>query len=184
MPPRRGRSRIARQVYGESRAPGSDEDVEQQGIPLRRRARQVEVEVDVVTRHIGEMELVLARFQRMNPSKFTGVEAGMLAEGWLEHMEELLDAVEYSQERRLNLAVLQLREHAQRWWKGTSRVMRETGVLIYWESFCADFRQEYTPESFYNNPTLVEGYFSCHERYWSSEFLGELLCSFSTGVYP
>ncbi|KZV49660.1 hypothetical protein F511_16758 [Dorcoceras hygrometricum] len=42
MPSRRGRSRIARQVDGESRAPGSDEDVEQQGVPLRRRARQVE----------------------------------------------------------------------------------------------------------------------------------------------
>ncbi|KZV33889.1 hypothetical protein F511_11099 [Dorcoceras hygrometricum] len=66
-------------------------------------------------------------------------------------MEELFDALEYSQERRLKLAVLQLREHAQRWWKGTSRVMRETGVVISWESFCAAFRQEYTPESFYNN---------------------------------
>ncbi|KZV46207.1 hypothetical protein F511_20029 [Dorcoceras hygrometricum] len=29
--------------------------------------------------------------------------------------------------------------------------MRETGVLISWERFCAAFRQEYTPESFYNN---------------------------------
>ncbi|KZV22943.1 hypothetical protein F511_13013 [Dorcoceras hygrometricum] len=66
-------------------------------------------------------------------------------------MEELFDAVEYSPEKRLKLAVLQLREHAQRWWKGTSRVMRETVVLISWESFCAAFRQEYTPESFYNN---------------------------------
>ncbi|KZV40165.1 hypothetical protein F511_29709 [Dorcoceras hygrometricum] len=135
MLPRRGRSRIARQIDGESRAPGSDEDVEQQGIPLRHRGRQAEVEVDVVTRQIGEMELVLARFQRMNPPMFIGVEAGLLAERWLEHMEELFDVVEYSQERRLKLAVLQLREHAQRWWKGTSRVMRDTGVVISWESF-------------------------------------------------
>ncbi|KZV30448.1 hypothetical protein F511_21334 [Dorcoceras hygrometricum] len=84
MPPR-GRSRISRQVDGESRAPGSDEDVEKHEIPLRRRARQTEV--DHVTRQVGEMEFVLARFQRMNPPKFTGVEAGLLAEGWLEHME-------------------------------------------------------------------------------------------------
>ncbi|KZV17278.1 hypothetical protein F511_19299 [Dorcoceras hygrometricum] len=59
--------------------------------------------------------------------------------------------MEYSQERRLKLAVLKLREHAQRWWKGTSRVMRESGVLISWESFCAAFRKEYIPESYYNN---------------------------------
>ncbi|KZV24573.1 hypothetical protein F511_10214 [Dorcoceras hygrometricum] len=66
-------------------------------------------------------------------------------------MEELFDAVEYSPERRLKLAILQLREHAQHWWKGTSRVMCETGALISWESFCAAFRQEYTPKYFYNN---------------------------------
>ncbi|KZV17120.1 hypothetical protein F511_19593 [Dorcoceras hygrometricum] len=113
MPPRRGRSRTDRQVVGESRAPGNDEDVEQQSIPLRRRARKAEVEVDEVTRQIGEMELILARFQRMNPSTFTGAEGGLMAEGCLEHMEELFDAVEYSQERRLKLAILQLREHAQ-----------------------------------------------------------------------
>ncbi|KZV28254.1 hypothetical protein F511_02124 [Dorcoceras hygrometricum] len=29
--------------------------------------------------------------------------------------------------------------------------MRESGTLITWESFCADFRQEYTPEPYYNN---------------------------------
>ncbi|KZV49661.1 hypothetical protein F511_16759 [Dorcoceras hygrometricum] len=107
MPSRRGRSRIARQAGEEYRAPGSDEDVEHQSIPLRRRARQTEV--DDVTRQIGEMELVLARFQRMNPPTFTGAEGGLLAESWLEHIEELFDAVEYSQARRLKLAVLQLR---------------------------------------------------------------------------
>ncbi|KZV14659.1 putative leucine-rich repeat receptor-like protein kinase [Dorcoceras hygrometricum] len=94
MPPRRCRSRIARQTGEESRAPGSDEDVEQQSIPLRRRDRHKEV--DDVTRQIGEMELVMDRFQRMNPPTFTGTEGGLMAEGWLEHMEELFDAVEYS----------------------------------------------------------------------------------------
>ncbi|KZV36721.1 hypothetical protein F511_39400 [Dorcoceras hygrometricum] len=117
MPPRRGRGRTVRR---------SVEDV-QQNIPLRLRERHAEVED--VTRQIGEMELVLARFQRKNPPTFIGAEGGLLAEGWLEHMEGLFDTLEYTTERRLKLAILQLREHAQRWWKGTSRVMRETGVL-------------------------------------------------------
>ncbi|KZV33719.1 hypothetical protein F511_33352 [Dorcoceras hygrometricum] len=141
MPSRRGRSIIARQTGEESRDPGSDDDVELQSIPLRHRAGQTDV--DDVTRQIGEMELVLARFQRMNPLTFNGAESGLIAEGWLEHMEELFDVIEYSPERRLKLVVLQLREHAQCWWKGTSRVMRETGALISWESFCAAFRKEY-----------------------------------------
>ncbi|KZV28251.1 hypothetical protein F511_02121 [Dorcoceras hygrometricum] len=29
--------------------------------------------------------------------------------------------------------------------------MRESGTLISWERFCAVLRQEYTPESYYNN---------------------------------
>ncbi|KZV38731.1 hypothetical protein F511_19529 [Dorcoceras hygrometricum] len=118
MPPRRVRGRTTRRTVEESRAPGSDEDVEQPSEPLRRRARKAEVED--VTRQIGEMEFVLARFQRTNPPTFSGTEGGLMVEGWLEHMEQLFDAVEYSQERRLTLAVLQLRKNAQRWWKGTT----------------------------------------------------------------
>ncbi|KZV55060.1 hypothetical protein F511_13849 [Dorcoceras hygrometricum] len=29
--------------------------------------------------------------------------------------------------------------------------MQDTEVLVTWESFCAAFLREYTPESFYNN---------------------------------
>ncbi|KZV58734.1 hypothetical protein F511_11229 [Dorcoceras hygrometricum] len=36
------------------------------------------------------MELVLARFRRTNYPMFTGAEGGLMAEGWLKHMEELL----------------------------------------------------------------------------------------------
>ncbi|KZV22194.1 hypothetical protein F511_23488 [Dorcoceras hygrometricum] len=66
-------------------------------------------------------------------------------------MEELFDTLEYAPEKRLNLAVLQLRDTAQRWWRGTSRILRESGAVITWECFCAVFRQEYTPESYYNS---------------------------------
>ncbi|KZV34891.1 hypothetical protein F511_10146 [Dorcoceras hygrometricum] len=127
MPPRRGRGRTTGRTVEESRALESDENVAQPSEPLRRRSIQTEVE-DVM-RQIGDMELVLARFQRTNPPTFSGAEGGMMAEGWLEHIEELFDVVEYSQERRLKLAVLQLRENAQRWWNGTSRVMRESGTV-------------------------------------------------------
>ncbi|KZV17988.1 hypothetical protein F511_21144 [Dorcoceras hygrometricum] len=147
MPPRRGRGRTARCSVEESRVSDSDEGI-QQNIPLRRRERQAEVED--VTRQIGEIELVLARFQRTNPPTFTGTEGGLMAEGWLVQMEELFDTLEYAPEKRLKLAVLQLRDDAQRWWRGTSRIWRESGAVITCESFCAAFRQDYTPESYYN----------------------------------
>ncbi|KZV17182.1 hypothetical protein F511_07942 [Dorcoceras hygrometricum] len=44
---------------------------------------EAEVEVEDVTKMIGEMDLVLARFQRMNPPMFTGAERGLMAKGWV-----------------------------------------------------------------------------------------------------
>ncbi|KZV20329.1 hypothetical protein F511_39895 [Dorcoceras hygrometricum] len=136
MPPRRGRGRTARRSAEESRASDSDEGI-QRKIPLSRRERQAEVED--VTRQIGEMELVLARFQRMNPPMFAGAEGGLMAEGWLVQMEESFDTLEYAPEKRLKLAVFQLRDNAQRWWRGTCRILHESGAVITWESFCAAF---------------------------------------------
>ncbi|KZV56757.1 hypothetical protein F511_33091 [Dorcoceras hygrometricum] len=126
MPPRRGRGRTTRRTVDESRA-GSDDDVHQ---------------VENVTRQIGEMELVLARFQRTNPPMFSAAEGGAMAEAWLVQMEELFDILEYAPEKRLKLEVLQLRDNAQRWWIGTSRILRDSGAVITWESLCEAFRQE------------------------------------------
>ncbi|KZV38443.1 hypothetical protein F511_37741 [Dorcoceras hygrometricum] len=66
-------------------------------------------------------------------------------------MEELFDTLEYDPEKRLKVVVLQLIYNAQRWWRGTSRILRESEAVITWESFYAAFRQEYTPESYYNS---------------------------------
>ncbi|KZV44282.1 hypothetical protein F511_10401 [Dorcoceras hygrometricum] len=66
-------------------------------------------------------------------------------------MEELFDTLEYAPDKRLKLAVLQLRDDAQRWWRGTSRMLRDSGVVITWEIFCEAFRQEYTPESYFSS---------------------------------
>ncbi|KZV32099.1 hypothetical protein F511_25223 [Dorcoceras hygrometricum] len=98
MPPRRGRGRATRRTEEESRT-GSDDDVHQ---------------VEDVTRQIGGMELVLARFQRTNPPTFSTAEGGAMAEAWLAQMEELFDTLEYAPEKRLKLAGVQLRDKEQR----------------------------------------------------------------------
>ncbi|KZV23000.1 putative leucine-rich repeat receptor-like protein kinase [Dorcoceras hygrometricum] len=124
MPPRRrGGGKATWYVVDESRALDSDEgeDVAQLSVPLRHRDRQTEVELENRTLQIDDMELVLARFQRMNPPTFTGFEGGFVSKGWVEHMEGLFDRVQYDEERRLSLEMFQLRDHAQRWWKGASR---------------------------------------------------------------
>ncbi|KZV18656.1 putative leucine-rich repeat receptor-like protein kinase [Dorcoceras hygrometricum] len=95
MPPRREGGRRTRRSAEGSRA-GSDDDAQ----------------VEDVTRQIGGMELVLARFQWMNPPTFAGTEGGSRAEAWFVQMEDLFDTLEYAPEKRLKLAVLQLRDDA------------------------------------------------------------------------
>ncbi|KZV24650.1 hypothetical protein F511_35249 [Dorcoceras hygrometricum] len=54
-------------------------------------------------------------------------------------MEELFDTLEYAPEKRLKLAVLQLWDDAQHWGRGTSRMLRDSGAVITWESFYEAF---------------------------------------------
>ncbi|KZV57209.1 hypothetical protein F511_38049 [Dorcoceras hygrometricum] len=76
MPPRR-RGRGRGQIPEESE--GQNEEVPRSG-PFRRRDRQVEDEVDELAVHVDDMELVMARFQRMNPQTFNDDEPSSDAE--------------------------------------------------------------------------------------------------------
>ncbi|KZV42423.1 hypothetical protein F511_12649 [Dorcoceras hygrometricum] len=55
-----------------------------------------------------------------------------------------------SQYAMRELATLLLRKAAERWWRGASSTLLETGVGISWDSFCETFRQEYVRESYVN----------------------------------
>ncbi|KZV25560.1 hypothetical protein F511_21633 [Dorcoceras hygrometricum] len=70
MPPRcRGRGR------GQFQEEFEDQNEEVQRIvPRRGRDRKVEIEVDKLAAHVDDMELVMARFQQMNPQTFNGDE--------------------------------------------------------------------------------------------------------------
>ncbi|KZV21853.1 hypothetical protein F511_19783 [Dorcoceras hygrometricum] len=130
MPPRRrGRGRWQFQQESE----GQNEEVQRSG-PFRRRDSQIEV--DELVARVDDMELVMARFQRMNPQMFNGDESSSDAESWLQHIIGLFDRVKYDDERRLSLDTFQLRRSAERWWRDASRTLEETGVGITWNSFC------------------------------------------------
>ncbi|KZV34444.1 hypothetical protein F511_28685 [Dorcoceras hygrometricum] len=107
MPPRR-RGRATRQILAESEC--HNEEI-QRSAPVRRRARQVDDEVDVLAAGVDEMELIM-------------------------HIIGFFDRVRYDDERRLSLATFQLRKNAERWWRGASRMLDETSAEITWDSFC------------------------------------------------
>ncbi|KZV44317.1 transcription factor DIVARICATA [Dorcoceras hygrometricum] len=86
----RGRGKTTRWTVEESRALESDEDVAQPSEPLRSQARQTEME-DVM-RQIGEMELVLARFQRTNPPTVIGGEGALMSSQSADEVERKAEA--------------------------------------------------------------------------------------------
>ncbi|KZV20656.1 hypothetical protein F511_16339 [Dorcoceras hygrometricum] len=120
MPPRRrgrGRGQIPEEFEGQN-------DEMQHSIPSRGRARQIEVEVDELAARVDDMELVMARFQRMNPQTFNGDEPSSDAEPWFQHITGFFDHVRYNDERRLSLATFQLR----RMMVPGNRITKQIGV--------------------------------------------------------
>ncbi|XP_073314733.1 uncharacterized protein [Primulina huaijiensis] len=144
----RGNKRKGKEVAQESGV----EKIEKirRGRPAAEGANKADVEVEQLVHRVDEMELAVARFQNMHPAKFFRNEASDRAEGWLKQKEFLFNTVHYDYDRRLTMAVLQLRDRAQRWWEATTNGLQQTGSQITWEVFRAKFLQEYAPPSYYS----------------------------------
>lgn len=119
------------------------------GRPPGRAVQDVNIEVEQITQRVNDMELVVARFQNQHPPIFCGSEGYEKAESCLRAMNNLFELVEYDSARRVRLVVLQLRDIAERWWESTSSILRDAGTIITWDVFCTQFRQEYSPPSYY-----------------------------------
>ncbi|KZV21067.1 hypothetical protein F511_12094 [Dorcoceras hygrometricum] len=115
-----------------------------------RSSRDEEEEVEVLPTPVERMDVVIARFQRMNPQVFIGDESSEDTDSWLRNITGLFGRVQYDDELRLSLVTLQLRKGAERWWRGASSTLLETRVGITLDSFCETFRQEYVPEFYVN----------------------------------
>ncbi|XP_073271484.1 uncharacterized protein [Primulina huaijiensis] len=153
-PGRKGRK--GKEIVQESEAPnvrGLDEtEWERRGRRPRSEARNVnvELEVDQLTRGIGEMELVISRFQNMRPPRFFGNEDGEKVVAWLKSMKRLFSMLEYTPDLQLKLAICQLKDRAQLWWETTEEALKESGERVTWDVFCAQFAREYSPPSYYS----------------------------------
>ncbi|XP_075504389.1 uncharacterized protein LOC142541817 [Primulina tabacum] len=99
---------------------------------------------------MGEMELVISRFQNMRPPRFFGNEDGEKAVAWLKSMKRLFNMLEYTPDLQLKLAICQLKDRAQLWWETTEESLKESGERVTWDVFCAQFAREYSPPSYYS----------------------------------
>ncbi|KZV33888.1 hypothetical protein F511_11098 [Dorcoceras hygrometricum] len=91
------------------------------------------------------METLLKRFQSFKPPTLTGTESAIDCENWLEDIEQLFEALEYTDERRVKLIIHQLHGIGKSWWVATKKALENQGTVITWEVFRTAFYQRFFP---------------------------------------
>lgn len=93
-----------------------------------------------------ERKAVLIEFRRLNPPTFNGEYDPLLAEEWLEYINQYLDTLGIEDGGlRVFLAVFQLTYDARHWWKLVGHSVGDT-----WEEFEKAFQNQYLPNSVVN----------------------------------
>ncbi|GAU50834.1 hypothetical protein TSUD_410940 [Trifolium subterraneum] len=122
----------------------------------------------------------LERFLKHKPSFFVGGFNPDRAVKWVEEVEIIFDAMEFTNENKLTLGTYMLREEANQWWKSAKLRLGEGGVVITWEMFKQDFFNKYFPSDVKNKKVvefmkLEQGNMSVVE--YPAKF--DSLCAFS-----
>ncbi|KAF1888922.1 hypothetical protein Lal_00036635 [Lupinus albus] len=87
----------------------------------------------------------LDEFCKRNSSQFHGGFAPDAALEWIQEIERIFRAMNYSEAQKLAYATYMLGTEAENWWEFTRRQMETEGQLISWSTFKAKFLHKYFP---------------------------------------
>ncbi|KZV27117.1 hypothetical protein F511_28514 [Dorcoceras hygrometricum] len=94
------------------------------------------------------METLLKRFQSFEPPTLAGTENAIECENWLEDIEQLFEALDYTDDRRVKLIIHQLHGIGKSWWVATKKTLENQGTVITWAVFKTAFYQRFFPVSY------------------------------------
>ncbi|XP_073031187.1 uncharacterized protein [Primulina eburnea] len=94
------------------------------------------------------MEILLVRFQSLQPPMLKGTENALECENWLENMDQLFESLEYPDDRRIKLVVHQLLDVAKSWWIMTKKALEGRCTIVTWDTFKSEFYQRFFPTSY------------------------------------
>ncbi|KZV40389.1 Pol polyprotein [Dorcoceras hygrometricum] len=77
-----------------------------------------------------------------------GTENAIECENCLEDIEQLFEALEYTDDRRVKLIVHQLHGLGKSWWIATKKALENQGTVITWAVFRTAFYQRFFPVSY------------------------------------
>ena len=90
-------------------------------------------------------DVALERFQKFHPPKFNGKGGEEIAEGWIESMNNIYDALRYSEERKVAFRKYQLEGPTKAWWRIVEEKWKTEKKQSTWEAFLDEFRKKYIP---------------------------------------
>ncbi|XP_038984477.1 uncharacterized protein LOC120111492 [Phoenix dactylifera] len=85
------------------------------------------------------------RFRRLNPPTFEGGPDPMAAEAWIREMEKMFQALHFSDEVTVRLAISMLTGNAEYWWTAMETAYAVDGLT--WRDFKRLFYNQYFPDS-------------------------------------
>jgi hypothetical protein len=86
-------------------------------------------------------------FQRHDSPTFSGERDPMVAQEWLDQLEEVFRVTRYSDQDKVELAIYRFRGEASQWWKRHREHMEATGGHICWKEFKTIFLNKYFPSN-------------------------------------
>ncbi|KZV30715.1 hypothetical protein F511_06973 [Dorcoceras hygrometricum] len=92
------------------------------------------------------METLLKRFQSL--PTLTGTENTIDCENWLEDIEKLFEALDYTDDRRVKLIIHQLHGLSKSWWVATKKDLENQDTVITWAVFKTALSQRFFPVSY------------------------------------
>ncbi|XP_056172378.1 uncharacterized protein LOC130139447 [Syzygium oleosum] len=94
-----------------------------------------------------QMHQLVEHFLKLKPPKFTGKGDPEAAPRWIEELEKAFEVLGCTEQEKVTLAVYQMQEIANDWWKATRGRVFPEGVAQTWVGFTENFYGKYFSES-------------------------------------
>ncbi|XP_030475790.1 uncharacterized protein LOC115692947 [Syzygium oleosum] len=94
-----------------------------------------------------QMHQLVEQFLKLKPPKFTGKGDPEATPRWVEELEKAFEVLRCIESEKITLAVYQLQENANDWWKATSARVFPKGVAQTWAAFTESFYGKYFSDS-------------------------------------
>ena len=88
-------------------------------------------------------DIALERFQKFRPPRFNRTGGEEETERWIDTMNDIYDALQYSEARKVAFGKFQLEGPATSWWRITEEKWNQKDRPHNWDEFLGEFRKKY-----------------------------------------